>query len=323
MFTNDDVKDTVRGTAVDWGRGGENKVAGATGPDVDYGAGRLDAYAALAAAGADLTSPPTMPQHALREGTLSGTGQVLEYAVDVADTSFPLAVTLIDLPTSCRIGADPDFDMRLTAPNGAMVATATGSQRQDEFGYRPLLPGVYKLRVYSYRDCGAFFVDVSGGSVSSVATANPDPDKPVDTGGGGTTPATPAPATPSASGDEAAVAAVVNAARVTASRAGIRARVVGLRRLLRRGRFTLAGMAPTAGRIELAVRMNYRGKRVIVARGVRRVTAAGQPRVSVRLTRAGRRLLRTPRSVRLTVRAAVTDSSKRRRYADRVVRVRR
>jgi hypothetical protein len=68
--------------------------------------------------------------------------------------------------------------------------------------------------------------------------------------------------------------------------------------------------------------MTFKGKRLIVARASRRVGAAGQPRLTVRLTRAGRRLLARPRAVRFTVRAAVTDST-RRRYADRAVRVRR
>jgi serine protease AprX len=324
-YTMDDVKDTLRDTAIDWGRGEDYSLAGSTGPDVDYGAGRLAAYAALAATDTaidgetTLTSPPTLPQHATREGSLSGTGQVLEYAIDVPDTRFPLAATMIEAPTSCRPGANPDFDLRLTAPDGTVVATATSSQRQDELGVIPQTTGVYKLRVYSFRDCGHFFVDVSGGAVSSNGTSNPD-------GGDKPPPATApppvtTPSTPAVPDDSAAVAAVVDAARITARRAGANVRRVGLRRLLLRGRFTVVGVAPTAGRIELAVRMTSRGRQRIVARAVRRVYAAGGPRLSVRLTRVGRILLRRVRSARLTVRAAVTDSGNRRRYADRVVRV--
>jgi serine protease AprX len=46
------VKDAVRSTAVDWGRAGA---------DPDYGAGRLDGYAALKSAGAALTTGPAGP----------------------------------------------------------------------------------------------------------------------------------------------------------------------------------------------------------------------------------------------------------------------
>jgi len=261
--------------------------------------------------------------HALREGSLGGTGEMLEYAVDVADTSNPVAATLIQVTTACRTAAVPDFDMRLLAPNGTIVASATGTQRQDEFGFQPTATGVYKLRVYSYRDCGDFFVDISGGTVSTVATANPDEDKGDDSTPSPSGPTTPAPTPPGPSGDDVAFAAVADAARSTARRATTRVRSVGLRRLLRRGRFTFVGLTHGAGKVEVAIRMRYRGRKVIVARAVRRVTRAGKPRLNVKLTKAGRRLLRRPRSVRLTIRAAVTDSSSRRRYADRVARVRR
>jgi serine protease AprX len=337
----DEVKETLRGTAVDWGRGDTNAIRGSRGPDADYGAGRLAAYAAIAAADAlvdgttTLSSPPPLPQHAIREGSLAGTGEVLEYSVDVPDLRFPVAATLIDVPTRCLPDdADPDsqpemsnpnFSLRLTAPDGRIVATATSTARQDEFGYRPTAPGVYKLRVYSFRDCGDFFVDVSGGVVSAVGTANPDPDEPTDPAPGGTTPApTPTPSRPAAPDDSAAFAAVANAARATVRRATSRVRRVGLRRLLRRGRFTFAGVTYGAGKVQLAIRMRHRGRNVLVARATRTVTRAGKPRLNVRLTRAGRRLLRRARrSARFTVRAAVTDTSKRRRFSDRAVRVRR
>ena len=337
----DEIKDTLRGTAVDWGRGGTNEARGSSGPDVDYGAGRLAAYAAIAEADAfidgetTLDSPPTPPKHAMREGSLAGTGEVLEYEVDVPDLRFPLAATMIDVPTACLPdGADPDtqpevsnpnFSLRLTAPNGTVVATATSTRRQDEFGYRPTATGVYKLRVYSFRDCGDFFVDVSGGAVSAAGTVNPDPEEPADPAPGGTTPApAPAQSSPATQDDSAAFAAVAKAARITARRATTRVRRVGLRRLLRRGRFTFAGVTYGAGKVQLAIRMRHRGRNVLVARAVRQVTAAGRPRLNVRLTRAGRRLLRgVRRSARLTIRAAVSDTAKRGRFADRAVRVRR
>jgi serine protease AprX len=323
-YTNDDIKDAIRSTAVDWGRGGNNTVAGSTGPDDDYGAGRLDAYGALAraetAAGTDpalLTSPPVEPRHTLRQGSLSGTGQVIEYTIDVADTNYPVAATMINVPTSCKAGDDPDFDMKLMAPGGATVATADSAQRQDELGYAPTSTGVYRLRVYSFRDCGDFFVDVSGGSVSAVGTANPDTPKTPNPPP--TTPTTPVP--PPTTGP-VATAALVSAARVTARNARARLRKVGLRLLLKRRKLTFTGVSAARGKVELAVRMKVKGKKVMVAKATRSVSKAGKPRLTVLLTRAGRRLLAHRKSARLLLRAAVSDAT-RRRTADTVLRLRR
>ena len=78
-LTPQQVKDTIAGTAVDWGRGGDNLTAGSSGPDIDYGAGRLDAYAALKSAGAPLYAPPLVPARELREGSLSGDGDHINF----------------------------------------------------------------------------------------------------------------------------------------------------------------------------------------------------------------------------------------------------
>ena len=70
------IKSIMMSTAIDWARGGDNRTSGTTGADIDYGAGRLDGYAAIQAAkGSDLPGdPPAMPQHSLLEGTLAGAG---------------------------------------------------------------------------------------------------------------------------------------------------------------------------------------------------------------------------------------------------------
>jgi len=141
-FINDDIKEAIRSTAVDWGLGDRNTVPGSTGPDIDYGAGRLDAYAALAQADPNLTSGPQVPNHSLREGSLPGSGSSLEYTVDVATTSFPIAATMINVPSSCVTGGShPDFDLTLIAPNGTTAAFASSSQRQDELGFTPTTTG--------------------------------------------------------------------------------------------------------------------------------------------------------------------------------------
>jgi serine protease AprX len=323
-YTNDDVKDAIRSTAVDWGRGGTNATAGTTGPDIDYGAGRLDAYAAIAAAGAPLTSPPTSPSHTLREGSLSATGEAIEYTVDVASTSEPVAATLIDLPSSCSVPAsDPDFDLRLLSPTGALVASAQGLLRQDELGYSPATTGVYRLQVRSFRGCGDFFVDVSGGSVSPQGTVLP-PSNPAPPPAGGSGETQPAPPPAPAGPTPVASATLEDAARRNSRLAAAALRRTGLRQLLRRGSFRLVGTMPAAGRLELTIRAMVHGRQRVVARGARQVAAPGRPRLVVRLTRAGRRLLRHLASARLTVRAAVVDAtSGSRRSAGRRVSVSR
>jgi serine protease AprX len=163
-LTSQQVKDKIMQTAVDWGRGGDNKTAGSGGVDIDYGAGRLDAYAAvLSAGGAGLTSPPAVPDHELREGTLSGTGAVIDYELNVTDTQFPIAATLIIPAISGSSASTPDFDLYLYDPNGAQVAAAYTTRRQDELGYKPTATGTYKLRVKSYSGSGGYFVDISAG----------------------------------------------------------------------------------------------------------------------------------------------------------------
>ena len=71
-----ELKARLMATAEDWGPAGV---------DPDYGAGRLDAYAALRAAGAALHDPPPLPVHERRSGTLTGTGDVVEYPLTVCD----------------------------------------------------------------------------------------------------------------------------------------------------------------------------------------------------------------------------------------------
>jgi hypothetical protein len=105
----------------------------------------------------------------------------------------------------------------------------------------------------------------------------------------------------------------VDAARLNARRAASALKKSGLRRLLKKRSFALRGLAPSAGRLELVVRATYRGHTVTVARLTRKVSSAGQPRLVVRLTGSGRRLLARPGRRRLLVRAAVTDSATGRR----------
>ncbi len=161
-LTTTQVKDRIKTTAIDWARGGNNQTAGTIGQDIDYGFGRLDAYAAIRSAGAPINSPPLLPVHLLREGTLSGPGAQVDFALNVTDTTFPIAATmLIPAITSGGRVTSPDFDMYLLDPNGNQVASSVFQSRQEEFGFRPTATGTYTLRVVSFRGSGQFFVDVS------------------------------------------------------------------------------------------------------------------------------------------------------------------
>jgi serine protease AprX len=162
-LTSQAVKDKVMQTAIDWGRGATNG-AGTTGPDPEYGAGRLDAYAALASSGAPIGPAPTgRPTHLLREGTMSGTGAQFDYPIEVRDTRFPIAATMIVPSISGATSNNPDFDLYLLSPGGAEVASSEFTTRQEEFGYQPTTTGTYTVRVRSFRGNGGFFVDISAG----------------------------------------------------------------------------------------------------------------------------------------------------------------
>src|SRR5215210_54452 len=102
--TPQQVRDAIRTTAVDWGRAGV---------DAEYGAGRLDAYAALKAIGAALGTGQAVPAHQLFEGTLSGSGAVVSYQLPVASTEFPIAATLIHPGIAGGAAYNPDFDLYL------------------------------------------------------------------------------------------------------------------------------------------------------------------------------------------------------------------
>jgi serine protease AprX len=162
-LTPQQARQALTSTAIDWGRGGNNRTPGSNGPDVDYGAGRLDAYAALKAGGAPLSTPPAAPEHRLYEGTLSGTGAVADYKLNVTDAGFPIAATLI-MPGILGAAAwSPDFDLYLYNPAGTLVALAETVERQETIGFKPTATGTYTLRVRSYSGSGDYFVDVSAG----------------------------------------------------------------------------------------------------------------------------------------------------------------
>jgi serine protease AprX len=169
------VKAKLMETAVDWG---------GAGTDHEYGAGRVDAYAALQAAGAALGAAPGIPMHQHHAGSLSATGAVYDYYLNVTDTQFPIAATLIMPGITGGSASSPDFDLRLYGPSGSQLQYVWSTRRQEELGYKPTVTGTYRLRVESYRGGGAYLLDLSYGSGPDVAAPAP-PTGLTATGGDG------------------------------------------------------------------------------------------------------------------------------------------
>jgi serine protease AprX len=175
-LTPDQVKTALRATAVDWG---------VPGADNDYGAGRLDAYAALAGSGAaGLSAPPDVPRHAAVHGSLAGTGARVDHPVEVTDARFPIAATLVHPGLTTATGSTPDFDLVLLDPTGTAVATAQTNRPQDELGYTPTTTGGYVLRVTSYSGSGDYVLDLSAGTEPAAPDTTAPEVLAVDPAGG-------------------------------------------------------------------------------------------------------------------------------------------
>jgi serine protease AprX len=289
------VKATISSTAIDFGP---------SGPDSDWGAGRLDAYAALAAAGAPLTSPPGMPGHAHVSGTLSSTGSVLDFPVEVTDPSLPLAATLIR-----KTSALDSYKAAWISPSGGQLGSATAELRQGVVTVDPSVAGTYTLRVSSLFGSGGFDADLSGGFTSppiEPGPSEPDPGTigPTDTG------------SPAGDAEPVDLAGVV---RVSARGARRALAAMTARKLRRRGAFSFDAKAPGAGRYEVYVRSGT----LAVARGRRSFSSEGEARLRVKLTRSGRKLLRFSKRARCAVYVSFTTDTGATASAKAVTRPRR
>lgn len=152
-LTVSEVRELLRTTALDWG---------ADGPDSDYGWGRMDAYAAIKAAGSyGSGTGPAVPGHVTFAGSLSGSTTSAEHLFTVTDTSYPIVVTLIMPHWSGT--SSPDFDLYVQNPDGSALGESTGTSRQEQVAKRPTQTGTYKVVVHSYAGSGEYIVDVSGG----------------------------------------------------------------------------------------------------------------------------------------------------------------
>lgn len=353
-LTSVQIKDRVMQTAVDWGRGGSNTTTGTTGVDIDYGAGRLDAYAALTAAGASLTAPPEMPTHVLRGGTLSATGGTTDFPLEVTDTKFPIAATMIMSNVTAGQTSDPNFDIELISPGGTILASSAYDTRQEELGHRPASTGTYTLRVRSVQGSGPFFVDISAGLAGGTApveeaapsaiaepSAPPaDDPPPADEPASPTPDAAPAPAPaqapapapapapaapvapapPLAAPTRISISAPTRMKTATATRRGIRLRVRGCVAPCKIDSRAYIGRR-TARSAGISQRVRFAKRYVRVGLGERRLRRSTSGRVIVRLSRQARKRLRRARSVTVMIRTTVRHADGTRKTVTRRIRV--
>ena len=155
------VKSAILATAIDWGSAGK---------DTEYGAGRLDGFAAVAnAAGSAVTPASTpQPQHTAFSATLGPTGAVQDHVVNVTNTSLPLAATLIHTGYTASSASTPDLDLYVLDPSGVEVGRGYTSSRQETVKVTPSRTGNFIVRVKSYNGTGAYQLDISAGATTAL-----------------------------------------------------------------------------------------------------------------------------------------------------------
>lgn len=154
-LTPTQVKDTIKGTAEDFG---------VSGSDIDYGAGRIRAFKAVgrAATGTTpVTDGPTVKH--IRTWTSYGdnTPFFVAYPTAVTDDKRPLASTLIQYDWS---GYWPgiDLDLAVLDPNGVLVAYSfPWFDRQETFSLSPDSLGNHDVLVIRYIGSGRYALDRS------------------------------------------------------------------------------------------------------------------------------------------------------------------
>jgi len=138
------------------------------GTDSDTGAGRLQAYEAIKRVGGLSGTGPAVPNHYMTGSSLRASGNEDQWSIRIASTSSPIAVTLI-IPGA---SASKDFDIRLRAPNGTVLATSNGTSRQETIGITPGVTGTYVLLVDSYTGIGGYDIDFSYNGSAPVLVSN-------------------------------------------------------------------------------------------------------------------------------------------------------
>jgi serine protease AprX len=155
-LTPPQVKAILKETAIPFGRPGENN---------EFGAGRLDAYAALARAAGRAGAAPAQPDHLYRPGRLAAPGERRTWDVAIDDTRFPFAASLI------MEAKGTDFDLQVYDPDGTLVGEALTEDREEVVAFLPTVTGTYQVIVSSYAGSGDYSLDVSAGIAQPEPTA--------------------------------------------------------------------------------------------------------------------------------------------------------
>ena len=132
-LTTAQVKSILTSTAVDFGT---------PGADVDYGFGRVDAYAALRAAGAAINTPPTMPSRTFQQGSL-GAGGSVTLQIAVTGSSFPLAATVL----MDEWAAGATMSLTLRRPDGSVASTSTLGTRHERVLAAAPVAGIWTVTI--------------------------------------------------------------------------------------------------------------------------------------------------------------------------------
>lgn len=180
------TKQILMDTAGDWGPTDGSADSGVN-ADVDYGAGRVDVFKAVKAAGQFAGTNIALPVHRFISSSLDapgGTTDVENWTVAITDTTQSIGATLI-LPDWS--GGQPDFDLQLRDPLGTLVFSSGTVGRQETVGIGPpLIAGNYQVRVFGWpggqgspaSTAGDYFLDISGGTPPVSATIITDGSTP-------------------------------------------------------------------------------------------------------------------------------------------------
>jgi serine protease AprX len=161
-LTPSDIKSKIMNTAIDWGPAGI---------DIDYGAGRLDAYEAVRDTSVTSLGNIAVPEHTFISDSLGGTGAVDTWSINIQNTAYPISIAMI--MTSWASSSSPDFDMELYNPSNTLIAISDGVTRQETIKVPVSTTGIYILEVYSYTGSGPYIVDISAGSAPPPPPNNP------------------------------------------------------------------------------------------------------------------------------------------------------
>lgn len=136
---------------------GNVKDFGPAGFEKDFGYGIALCYNDVKQAIGGTTSWSDGLTFTYKYDSLSGTGNYDDWYFSVTDSSKPIGITfVIDGWTTSK-----DFDIYLYNPSGTLVASATGTKRQETITYQPTVTGQFRLKVLSYAGSGNYWYNIS------------------------------------------------------------------------------------------------------------------------------------------------------------------